>query len=226
MAVNERRAQELLAEAGMLKVASELVRDEPDDGRIRELAESGLFDEAPEGFEDEALSAGFALLREGLAKAAADTSGAEVAALKREWLRLFAGIGEPQVPSWANYYLDPESRVLGRESLAARSMYASYGLELVRKGSEPDDDLGLMLRFLAHLAELEVTGADTAADRAELLREHILPWISAWRYAGLKFAESDFYRGAVEFTFGLVRACAASLGFSYHDDTRSFATKG
>lgn len=220
------RTGTLQATAGMLLVASELVRDEPQGARIRELCEAGLFEGAPEGFDDEALASGLALLKEGAAAVAADASGEEARALEREWLRLFAGVGEPLVPSWSNYYLDPESRVLGRESLAVRELYAKHGLAVERKGAEPDDDLGLMLRFLAHLATREAQGADTSGDQAAMLRGHVLPWISAWRYAGLKHATSAYYRGAVEFTFGLVRSYAAGLGFSYRDDTRSFVEKG
>ena len=226
MPYDEDRTMQLAMMAGMLQTASELVRDEPDAGRIGEIDEIGLFDEVPEGFGDEALATGFGLLREGVAQAAGDESGEAVAALKREWLRLFAGVGQPEVPSWANFYLDPESRVLGRESLAVREMYAKYGLALERKGAEPDDDLGLMLRFLAHLVQLQAEGADTAGDQASMLREHVLPWISAWRYEGAKHASSAYYRGAVEFTFGLLRSYAASLGFSYRETTRSFVTKG
>ena len=226
MEQDESRSMELALTAGMLQVASELVRDEPSAARMRELAGAGLFDEVPEGFEDEAIVAGFELLREGIAEAAGDDSGEAVAALKREWLRLFAGVGQPEVPSWANFYLDPESRVLGRESLAVRELYARYGLVIERKGAEPDDDLGLMLRFAAHLVQLEVEGADTADDQATMLCEHILPWISAWRYEGAKHASSPYYRGAVEFAFGLVRSYAASLGFTYKESTRSFVTKG
>lgn len=227
MAVAEKGRTEMLqVAAGMLFVASELVRDEPQEARIREFFEAGLFEGAPEGFDDEALASGLALLREGAAAVAADASGEEARALKREWLRLFAGVGEPLVPSWSNYYLDPESRVLGRESLAVRELYAKHGLAVERKGTEPDDDLGLMLRFLAHLATLEAQGADTSGDQAAMLRGHVLPWISAWRYAGLKHAASAYYLGTVEFTFGLVRSYAAGLGFSYREDTRSFVEKG
>lgn len=222
---HEDGAAALSALAGMLQVASELVRDEPSGQRVRQLAEAGLFDEVPEGFSDEALAEGFGLLREGVVQVVSDDAGEEIAALKREWLRLFAGVGQPEVPSWANFYLDPESRVLGRESLEVRSLYAKYGLELARKGAEPDDDLGLMLRFLSHLVRLQADGADTEDDQATMLREHILPWISVWRYEGLKHASSAFYRGAIEFTFGLIRAYASSLGFSYKETTRSFVTK-
>ena len=224
-AAHEDREAALSALAGMLQVASVLVRDEPSAERVLQLSEAGLFDEVPQGFDDEALAAGFDLLREGVTRAAGDGSGEEVAALKREWLRLFAGVGQPEVPSWANFYLDPEGRVLGRQSLEVRALYAKYGLELAHKGTEPDDDLGLMLRFLSHLVRLQADGADTEGDQTTMLREHILPWISVWRYEGLKHASSAFYRGAIEFTFGLIRAYAASLGFFYKETTRSFATK-
>lgn len=221
--------EQLVIAQGLLIMASELVRDEPAEHRLRQLDAAGLFNHVPDNFHDDALTRGFSLLRESISEFAA-TQGAqadaELGALQREWLRLFAGVGQPQVPSWANFYLDPESRVLGRESLAVRDMYAKYGMQIERKGTEPDDDLGLMLRFLAHLIALQAEGANTQADQAALLRKHLLPWLAAWRYAGMKYATSSFYQGVVEFTFGLVRTYAANLGFSYKEDTHSFMEKG
>ena len=211
---------------GMLLIAADFVREEPSEARLRELDACTLFEEAPEGFDDKALLHGFDLFHEGIADACAEQDGDAMAALQREWLRLFAGVGQPQVPSWANFYLDMESRVLGRETLAVRNLYAKYGVQIEGKGSEPDDDLGLMLRFAAHLVKLEAEGQDTQVDQETLLREHVLPWICAWRYAGLKHAVSAYYRGIVEFTFGLIRTYAVDLGFSYKEDTRSFTVKG
>lgn len=222
----EARGERLTVLEGMLLVAANLVREEPTAEYLHELAKRGLFDEVPEGFDDEALLHGFSLLRDGIARVSEESTADATAALQREWLRLFAGVGQPQVPSWANFYLDPESRVLGRESLAMRDLYAKYGMQIERKGTEPDDDLGLMLRFLAHLIALQVAGSSTQSDQAVVLRKHLLPWLAAWRHAGMKHATSSFYQGVVEFTFGLVRTYAAHLGFSYKEDTRSFMEKG
>lgn len=210
----------------MLVVASGLVRDEPSLARINDIAHAGLFDELPEAFDDKALVDGFALLHTGIERVRADKAGDAVNELKREWLRLFAGVGQPLVPSWANFYLDSESRVLGRQTLTVRNLYAKYGLEIEQKGTEPDDDLGLLMRFMAHLLQLETQGEDTREDQTTMLREHVLPWICAWRYGGEKHATSDFYRGVIEFTFGVVRTYASALGFSYRHDTRSFSVKG
>lgn len=229
MADIQTNAEQLGVLQGMLVVASELVRDEPTEEHMDALANAGLFGNVPDGFADEALAKGFSLLGEEITRLSAaqgQAAAEEFGALQREWLRLFAGVGQPQVPSWANFYLDPESRVLGRESLAVRDLYAKYGIQIERKGTEPDDDLGLMLRFLAHLAGLQRAGTNTQADQALLLREHVLPWLSAWRHVGMKHATSSFYQGVVEFTFGLVRTYAAHLGFSYKEDTRSFMEKG
>jgi TorA maturation chaperone TorD len=213
--------------AWMLQVDSALVYDEPTTSSIAGLAESGLFDEVPEEIDDPAITEGSALIKGWLSGYSDDKDA--IAGLQREWLRLFVGVGEPQAPSWASYYSELDHRVYGRETLEVRKAYRKYGMEPETIHREPDDTLGLMLRFLAHLSALEVQELDPGkaqelvVEQESFLRTHILPWICRWSYLGQKYASSDFYRGAVLFTFGAIRDFARTLGFAYHDDSQSFA---
>lgn len=215
--------------AAMMRVAAEPIEREPEAGRLREFAEMGLFNEVPEGLGNPDLHEGFATLAAWLA----DAGDADIAELGSEWLRLFGGVGEPQAPCWANYYFDRvEHRALGGETIRVRDAYRTFGLQIERLNKEPDDSLWHMMRFLAHLmeAECDAREAEDAAEAARyadgqqaFLREHLLPWAQAWRDAALAHASSGFYRGWTQFTFGLVRECAQSNGFTYDEADGTFA---
>ena len=68
-----------------------------------------------------------------------------VAALRREWLRLFVGAGTPDAPSWESFYRDPNSQLFSARTLEVREQYRRHGLQIERLHAEPDDHLGLML---------------------------------------------------------------------------------
>ena len=220
--------------AALLEIAAALVYREPGGDLVDYLAGCGLFEGCGSADAGTGLP-GDDLLERGAARIAAALPDAPscLPSLRREWLRLFAGVGEPQAPSWANFYLDPESRVLGAQTLAVRKMYARYGLRLERVNGEPDDNLGLMLRFLAHLVRLGsrlsgggsggcLTAGSVRDDQVRMLRLHILPWIGAWHCAVEGRASSDFYRGAGDFVMGVLVRYAASLGFVRDSATGAF----
>ena len=222
--------EEHLAFAGMLSAASRLIYEEPSAGMLEDLAASGVFDDAADEDAGE-LERAAELVGQGLRAARADGTEA-VVALRREHLRLFVGVGEPEVPSWANFYLDAENCLLGPETLRVRALYRAWGVQLEHINAEPDDNLGLMLGFLSML-EAKAAGDDASAemvgrikrDEQTLLREHVLPWLVAWRRAGEKHATSDFYRGACAFTFTVVLKLACARGFSYKESSRSFVLR-
>ncbi len=196
-----------------LSLASKLVYCEPSDADLEMYRESRLFAAAPFGGDDEAVAAGLALLD---SFCLLEGAGEDA---RSDWFMVFVGAGEPKAPSWAGYYLNPNSQLFGESTLAVRRAYARRGFELERKNSEPDDNLGIMLGFIAHLASMELSpGADGAALRAEqagMLKGCILPWICAWRWSVGEKSKTDYSRGIGELVFGIVRAYAARFGFVY-----------
>ncbi len=216
--------------AAALVVASSFIYDEPDEQRIAAWAEGGLFEMPPFDTADEALRNGLAMMDAWCASAQGGFSEA-VAGLKREHLRLFLGCGAPLVPSWATFYSDTNHQMLGLETLEVRSAYREFGLRIEREHNEPDDHLGLMMRFLSHVLQLECD-ARKRSDELEAARlrdiqesflvAHVLPWIAVWAYSGRKEASSDYFRGAVNFVFGLVREYAALFDISYCEEPPSF----
>jgi TorA maturation chaperone TorD len=159
--------EDMLEMAGMLEVAGGLVYDEPARETLDAYAE-GLFSQVPGSVADSEVAEGFRQMDGWLQEyaAAPDEASRDDACgqLQREWLRLFVGVGEAEAPSWANYYLDPDQQVLGSESLKVREAYRTFGMEIAGLNKEPDDNLGLMLRFLGHLqaAEAEALADDGA----------------------------------------------------------------
>ena len=146
-----------------------------------------------------------------------------MAALRREWLRLFVGAGTPDAPSWESFYRDPNSQLFSARTLEVRERYRRHGLQIERLYAEPDDHLGLMLGFVGHLIGLE---AEALADEQEsFLVEHVLPWLAAWRYSVDAHASSDYFRGAGAFVFGLCARYAQRFGVAFDREGQVFKRK-
>ena len=187
--------QDVLAAAeACFAQASQLLYCEPDAEVVADQVAERPFQNAPFGMDDADVREGMALMDAWCVAAAADEAGFDerVAALRREWLRLFVGAGTPDAPSWESFYRDPNSQLFSARTLEVRERYRRHGLQIERLYAEPDDHLGLMLGFVGHLIGLEAealavgdgAAAGEAADEQEsFLVEHVLPWLAAWRYS-------------------------------------------
>lgn len=222
---------ELVSASVAFDCAARLVQVEPDETWIRSCVSEGLFDGIPFGEHDEAVQAGLLLLRDWCAAARSDFAES-VAALQREWLRLFVGFGIPEASINESYYTEPNSVMFGRSTISARSAYREWGLEHERGASEPDDALGIMLAFCALLMREAAYACDSddggarkrALDALEgFLVQHMLPWVSAWRFLVRQHAKTDYYRGVGELVFGLERACAKYFGIAFNEKDGSFS---
>lgn len=240
---------ELAAAEVCFVVASDLLYLEPAIESVVGQMESRQFEEAPyasgnpavrEGLSlldkwcSDALAAAQAELGEGIAETPLAESAElkeRVGALRREWLRLFIGLGEPEAPCSESFYIDPNRSIFTKTTLEVREAYRRHGLQVERLNREPDDHLGLMLGFLSRLMDEESqaraagdnTAADALADEQErFMVVHVLPWISVWRYNVKKNATSDYFRGVGEFVFGLVACYAERFGIRYDEESQSF----
>ena len=136
-------------------LAARLVQQEPDEAWVRTCIGQDLFGAAPFGMDDPAVAGGLERLSAWCAAAKADVAEG-AAAIRREWLRLFVGLGTPEAPVWEAVYTEPEATMRGRSTLAVRAAYRAWGLEFERKAHEPEDALGLMLAFCSFLMEREI----------------------------------------------------------------------
>ncbi|MEC4271608.1 molecular chaperone TorD family protein [Adlercreutzia sp. R25] len=146
-----------------------------------------------------------------------------VDALRREWFRLFVGVGAPEASCLESFYVEPSSRMFAKNTLAVREAYRAYGLQIEHLHSEPDDHLGLMLGFVSHLIGAEGEARESTddsvsrivKDQEDFLVEHVLPWLAVWRYGVMKRAASDYFLGVGDFVFGLVASYAERFGIVY-----------
>ena len=235
-------------------VASQLLYVEPNVALVAEQVASRQFASAPFGEDDEDVREGLSLLGEwcaSAAQAAEATEGADEAdgidvvtllaespafaesvdELRREWLRLFVGLGTPEASCLESFYVEPNSHMFGKNVIAVRAAYRRHGLEIERLHREPDDHLGLMLGFLSRLMAEEREAVEAVDEQRAVtlvdeqdafLTEHVLPWLAPWRYAVEKHARTDYYRGVGAFVFGLVACYARRFGIRFDGEACAF----
>ena len=218
----------------MLILCGRLIYREPDVGEIASLAGTGVFSvpllDSPLCGKTPYVRMGLSRMEDWCLSCGASIPPEQAAALRREWLDLFVGLGKPKAPVWESYYTEPDRRMFGASTLEIREAYRRFGLQVERLRKEPDDNLGIMLGFLAHLVgrELEVeNGRDTRwgveelrAAQRDFLARHILPWVAAWRAAVGDAEPSSFYRGLADVTFGTVAAHAFRFGIRLAEGDR------
>lgn len=214
-----------------LEFAARLVGTDPDGAWMRQCVDDGLFGGAPFGEGDSAVADGLAMMDLWCRASRYDADNA-AASLRRERLRLFVGLGSPEASINESFYVEPNSPLFGRCTLAVRSCYREWNLCNERQRHEPDDRLDIMLAFCAFLMR-EAHRASCAGDSGlckralrsfeSFLVAHMLPWASAWRFLVRSHAKTDYYRGVGEFVFGLERACAGRLGIGFHESSGAFS---
>lgn len=151
--------------------------------------------------------------------------------LRREWLRLFVGLGAPEASCLESFYVEPNHHLFGKNTLAVREAYRRHGLQVEKLHAEPDDHLGLMLGFVSRLIEEEQASWSSgesekrislAREQEAFLCEHILPWLAPWRYAVATHASSDYFLGLGDFVFGLIACYAARFSIAFDEETQAF----
>lgn len=137
-------------------------------------------------------------------------------ALKDEYTRLFLGPGASPAPPWSSKYRLPEEGTLfNGVVLSVRSYYRAQGYECAWHHKVADDHIGIMMDFLAALAqrtwEAQQDGDAEARKQqlvfqGEFLRECMNNWLPQYAASVDRYSRVDFYKALSSFA---AVACAA-----------------
>ncbi|MEZ9653093.1 molecular chaperone [Vibrio splendidus] len=133
--------------------------------------------------------------------------------LNIDFAELFIGPNQLKAAPWASVYLNEEQTTFGEQTLAIRSFYSQFGIEIDTGEREPDDHIGLIFSFLAHLCSLtadamEQDDKSTVCPITRFLEEHVLTWAPRMLQLMKANASSDFYRGIAMIAEGTLHQLA------------------
>ena len=179
----------------------------PQEAFVHALVSNQLFEDWPLESDDGESRIGLALLREFCRSWEAQTFGQ----LQREYTRLFIGPEHLLVPLWESVYRNPKHLLFEEETLQVRQQYLRFGMGIPNLYSEPDDHLGLELRFVAYLSRLALAAIEqdrqdtlniTLSGMRSFLDNHLLLWANDCLHDVLKYSDNLFYTGVAHLTLG------------------------
>jgi TorA maturation chaperone TorD len=190
---------------------------EPPSGDLmRAIASDDLFAAWP-------LTASNARMVQGLETLQAYTQGwsdDQFSSLKRDYERLFIGPRELLAVPWESVYRDAEGLIFATQTLEVRRLYQQYGMPVPKPGREPEDHIGLEMRFVAHLCAIGVQAvqngqADSLGSVIGGLRQffdsHLGQWADQCLEKVQRHAETPYYRGVAELASGSIAHSIAWL---------------
>jgi len=213
------------ARATMYMFLARMFNERPDDSLVQRLRSLGsewialltqsidLTEEAVLGIKDIAR----------FVEASAETPEVDVAqSLAVDWTRLFRGLapGYGPPPPYEGVYLGGNaepSEIL----LAVVNDYLKHGVAMSQDGANRPDYIGLEFDFLAILAEREQAAwddGDTAAAAGqrrgaqEFFDQHTGRWVKLYCDKAIEQAKTDFYRGLLRLTRGMVEEMTRNAG--------------
>jgi TorA maturation chaperone TorD len=180
------------------------------------LASEGMFDDWLLDGEHPDIQAGLALLR----SFAAQWDEAQLPALNHDYMRLFIGPDKLLAPPWESVYTSPEGLIFDKSTLEVRHEYQRFGMPISKLHNEPEDHLGLELRFISHLTALglDALGQNQVEATALIvgaldtfLHDHLLCWADQCLDKIIAHANTAYYRGIALLT----RGCLAQTKIAF-----------
>ena len=126
--------------------------------------------------------------------------------IAQDYAALFVGPGRLKAAPWGSVYLTEEQTTCGESTLAIKAFYRELGIEIDTGENEPEDHIGLIFAFLAHLTDHALDAATGEEEQMQpwlcatkaFLTDHVLTW--APRFLDIMGENSDtpFYKGVSE----------------------------
>ncbi len=196
--------EELLGETLLFSLLGRILYEEPTKTWLDSLIQNEVFTEVPFGQSQQDTLQGVEILSGWAAEYQDGLTDAALAAIRKDHLYLFMGIGDHPAPVWESIYFSRAHLMFDRQTLDVRNWYAKFNLQAEKLYNEPDDHIGLEMIFISHLANLALNAIAEENDttRVEILKaqhdffeQHLLLWGTFWADIVVKEAETDFYRG-------------------------------
>ena len=187
---------------------SKVFYEPPSTTLIDTLATEALFDAWPLETDQSEAQIGLRLLQQFCASWQHE---ADLEALQQDYLRLFVGPGRLLAAPWESVYRSPDHLLFAEQTIQVRQAYQRFGMPIPHLHSEPEDHLGLELRFVAFLCALGLKAIDenqsaiVDAVLTEVRRfqsDHLLQWAPECLHRVIEKASSDYYRGCAHLTLG------------------------
>lgn len=187
---------------------SKVFYEPPNKELIDTLVDDELFDAWALETNQPEVETGLALLRGFCASWSGDLD-----ALQQDYRALFVGPGHLLAPPWESVYRSPDHLLFDVHTLQVRHEYQRFGMPIPHLYNEPEDHLGLELRFVAYLCELGLGAIDlnqpdalnpVTGEISSFLTEHLLKWAPECLRLVIKHASSDYYRGCAHLTLGCI----------------------
>ena len=211
-------ADNLESHAAAWSVLSQLLGSIPGDDVLDRVRDPQLLETWPLGVSDPAT-------RRGLRLWARSRERLETAAVvEPDYRRVFHGPGRVPAPPYESVHVGVDGLVFDAETVAVRSFYRRFGLEVARLNRDPDDHVSPELELLATLAvraldELDACSDDggpgvppTAVDLVEgigtFLDHHVLAWVPRFGELLSEHAQTDFVAGLGQLLVGTLQQSA------------------
>jgi TorA maturation chaperone TorD len=222
------RIELLIAHKLAYSFLSQVFYEPPSKTQIDTLAAEALFDAWPLETGQAEVETGLDLLRQ----FCASWSGDNLEALECDYRKLFVGPGHLLAAPWESVYRSPDHLLFDLHTSQVRRAYQRFGMAIPHLGSEPEDHLGLELRFVAHLCALglESLGADQAdvldkmiAETHNFVSGHLLQWAPDCLHLVVENAASDYYRGCAHLALGCLMHTNEVLHWKRRDELVNLA---
>lgn len=145
--------------------------------------------------------------------------------VSRDYTYLFYMVGASHTSPFESVYRTDDRTMFGPTTLEVRELYQSWGVQIPKQGSIPDDHLGFEFLFLSHLfdnaqhvvesdAELIEHPLDVAAS---FLSDHVLVFAPLYLNTVETRAQTSFYKAIAQVAQAMLISMSACLDVEFSE---------